>query len=148
MRPGVATMMTAALVALAGASLALAAGSSVSVRLTGLVPGDGETVVRVTAVEQDGATKLVKRFRFKKVLATCEGADEPQRITVRLTGRIPVVDREYERTFNGGASGKVRISGRVSRDGQRTVGVVRSPAIAVAGVGVCELPPTAFRAST
>ena len=146
MRRGRTAMVATALVALTGASAALAAGSSESLRLSGHVPGDKETVVRVSTVQKDGLTALVKRFRFKKVLTTCEGADEPERITIRLTGRIPVVDREYERTFNGGANGTVEGSGRVSRDGARTVGVVRAPAIAVTGIGVCKVAPTEFRA--
>lgn len=144
MNRGRGVVVVTILAFIVGASAALAAGASESVRLTGHVPGDKEAVVRVSTVQVDGATKLVKRFRFKKVLATCEGASEPQRITVRLTGRIPVVDRDYRRTFEGGADGVVKVEGRVSRSGERTVGVVRSPAIAVVGIGVCKLPPTGF----
>lgn len=147
MTRGRGVMLATAFVALIGASAALAAGPSVSVRLSGGVPGDSEALVRVSAVQKDGETTVVKRFRFKKVLATCEGSSEPQRISVKLTGRIPVTDRQYKRTFSGGANGTVKVEGRVSRTGQRTVGVVRSPAIAVVGVGVCKVPPTAFRAS-
>ncbi len=146
MTRGRAVIFSTALVALVGASAALAAGSSESIRLSGGVPGDSDSIVRVSTVQKDGETTVVKRFRFKKVLATCDGSSEPQRISVKLTGRIPVTDREYKRTFDGGANGTVKVEGRVSRTGERTVGVVRSPAIAVVGVGVCKVPPTAFRA--
>ena len=139
--------VAAALIALAAATAATAAAPT-SVRLSGHVAGDKETTVRVSAVpNRDGATKVLKRFRFKKVLANCDGSSEPQRITIKLTGRIPVADdRTYKRSFDGGTSGLVKVSGQVSRNGARTVGVVRSPAIEVSGVGVCKLPATSFAA--
>lgn len=138
--------IAAALIALAATTAATAAAPSV--RLSGHAAGDKETTVRVSAVpDRDGATKVLKRFRFKKVLAKCDGSSEPQRITIKLTGRIPVAaDRTYKRTFDGGASGIVKVSGQISRNGARTAGVVRSPAIEVSGAGVCKLPATSFAA--
>lgn len=136
--------LMAALVALAAATAATAAAPT-SVRLSGHAAGDNDSIVRVSTVpNRDGETKVVKRFRFKKVLADCDGTE--QRISLRLTGRIPVTDRLYKRSFGDDATGIVKVSGRVSRDGNRTSGVVRSSAVAIDGLGFCTLPPTGFSA--
>lgn len=134
-----------ALIALVMASAAPAAGGGRTTKLSGHVPGDKQSVVRLTVVRSGGETQLVKRFRFKKVLANCNGAD--QRITLDLTGRIPVKDRNYRRAYGDDTSGIVKVSGRVGRNGRRTVGLVRSRAVSVVGIGVCKLPPTSFTAS-
>lgn len=139
--------IAAALIALAATTAATAAAPT-SVRLSGHAAGDKETTVRVSAVpNRDGATKALERFRFRKVLAKCEGSSVPQRITIKLTGPAPVAaDRTYKRSFGGGPRGIVKVSGRVARNGARTTGVVRVPAIRVAGVGVCKVPATSFAA--
>jgi hypothetical protein len=57
-----------------------------------------------------------------------------------------VTDRDYKRSFGSKATGLVKISGRVSIDGNRTIGVVSARSIAVEGIGVCDLPETGFKA--
>ena len=138
-------LLTTALTALVMASAAPAAGGGRSMKLSGHVPGDKTSVVRVTVVRSGGETQLVKRFRFKKIAANCDGTD--QRISLTLTGRATVKDRNYRRAYGDDSSGVVKVSGRVGRNGQRTVGLVRSRAVSVLGVGVCKLPPTSFTAS-
>jgi len=142
MKRGRAVILATLMVALVAAATAVAAGSSQ--RLSGQIQGDGDSIVRLSVgSDSDGAPKLVKRFRFKKVNAVCDGVE--QRISIKLTGRVPLeADRTFKRSFGDSASGIAKVEGRVRRDGARVVGVVRAPSIAIAGLGVCEVAPSGF----
>ena len=132
------------LVALVAASAAVAAPLG-DVRMSGKVPGDDEAIVRLTTVvDSDGNTKTVKRFRFKKVAAICDG--EAQRITLKTSGRVPVdiEERTFQRAFSGGV-GRVRVEGTVSRTGTRVVGAFNAQRIAIEGLGTCTVGTQAFK---
>lgn len=129
------------MVALVAAATAAAAGTSE--RLSGHIKGDSDSIVRLSvANDSDGAPKVVKRFRFKKINATCDGA--AQRITIRLFGRVPLEkDGTFVRRFGDSANGFVKVEGGLNRRGG-VAGVIRSPGIAIVGLGVCKVAPSGF----
>lgn len=136
------------LVALVASTAAIAApdaGLAQNVRLSGGVPGDDEAIVRVTTVQVDGTTKVVKRFRFKKVVAVCDGT--LQRISLKTTGRVPVdqEDRTFSRAYGGSVGGIVKVEGRVSRDGGRIAGAFNARKVVVDGLGTCKVETQAYR---
>ena len=142
MTRGRAVVLTTLAVALVAAATATAAGTSQ--RLSGHIRGDSESVVRITvANDNDGNPKVLKQFRFKKVNATCDGV--AQRITVRLYGRVPFEkDGTFERRFGDSANGFVKVEGGLNRrDG--VAGIVRSPGLAIAGLGLCKVAPSGFK---
>lgn len=134
--------LATALVALVAATAAMAAGPGPSVRLSGHVQGDKDSIVRLSIVSDDGQAKTAAHFRFKKILATCDGVE--QRISLKLTGRIPVEKNSFKRSFGDRASGFVKVKGTVKRSGTRVVGTVRSSAVPVLGVGACNVDPVGF----
>jgi hypothetical protein len=144
MTRGRVVVLATALVAMVAASVAMAAGNDSSTRLSGHVSGDSESIVRLSVVTKDGEPHNATRIRFKKILATCDGVE--QRISVKLTGRIPFEkDGTFRRVFGDGSNGFVKVEGQVKRNGGRVVGIVRSRAVAVLGVGVCEIAPSGFK---
>ena len=143
MTRGRVVVLATALVALVATSAALAAGPGVSTRLSGHVQGDDDSIVRLSVVTNDDVVKTVKRFRFKKILATCHGV--AQRISIKTTGRFPVEqDGTFKRAFGGGGFGIAKVEGTVSRDGSRVVGVFRANGIPIAGLGRCDVAPSGF----
>lgn len=142
MTRGRGVMVATLMVALVAAATAAAAGTSQ--RLSGHIQGDGDSIVRLkVATDNDGAPKVVKGFRFKKVNAVCNG--EAQRISIKLFGRAPLnEDRTFKRSFGDSTNGVATVEGRVRRDGARVVGSVRAPAVSVVGIGVCKVPAQGF----
>ena len=142
MTRGRGVMLATLMVALVAAATAAAAGTSQ--RLSGHIQGDPDSIARLSvATDSDGAPKVVKRFRFKKVNATCDGV--AQRISIKLSGRVPLNDdRTFKRSFGDSATGFAKVEGRVRRDGARVAGVLRAPAIAIVGLGVCKVAPSGF----
>ncbi len=146
MRRGRVVVMATALVALVAATGALAAPTS-SVRLSGHATGDDESIVRLSVTSNDVMAKSVKRFRFKKVVATCDGV--VQRISLKTTGRVPVDpdERTFKRSFTDSIGGLVRVEGRVSRNGLRVVGAFNAKSIVVDGLGTtCKVATQGFAA--
>ena len=145
MTRGRAVIAATTLVALVATSAALAAPTT-NVRYFGGVPGDSEAKVRLTTAQtEDGDTKVVKRFRFKKVTGVCDGV--VQRITLKTTGRVPVdaETRFFKRAFGSKTGPLVRVEGTVSKTGQRIVGAFNAKRIVIDGLGTCKVPTQAFK---
>ncbi len=147
MTRGRAVLLATLLVALTATAAANAVRPTSETRLSGHVRGDSESVVRLSvAYSKDFDPKVAKRFRFKKINATCNG--EAQRISIKLTGRVPFdEDGAFKRTFSGSGKDKVKIEGAFNNRGTRVIGVVSAPQITVDGIGVCKVAPSGFKVS-
>ncbi|MFN8151004.1 MAG: hypothetical protein U0R24_07750 [Solirubrobacterales bacterium] len=145
MTRGRGVLIATVLVALAAAGTATAVRPTSEARLSGHVRGDDESIVRLTvAYDKNFDAKVAKRFRFKKINATCDGA--AQRISIKLSGRVPFEDGAFARTFSGSGGDKVKIEGAFNNGG-RLIGLVRAPQITIDGLGACKVAPSEFKVS-
>ncbi len=137
------TVAAVAVVALLAASTAMAAGAK-KVHQDGSVKGDSGASVELVVIKSGGVSKSVKNVKLKNLRSSC--SDGSVRIKLKLWGAAKVDEnRKFEKIYKNGKS-KVKLEGRVKRDGSRVHGSIKGTTIRIAGAGRCDVPSVEFTA--
>ncbi len=137
-RRTIAAVLIAGLLA---TSTAAAAGGK-KVKESGSVKGDSGAEVHLVVIKSGGDPKSVKNVTFKNLRTNC--SDGTTRIKLKLYGAAKVGEnRKFASSYEIGKS-KIKLEGKVKRDGSRVHGSIRGKTIKVSGVGRCDVPSVEF----
>lgn len=135
----IASLTAAICVVATGSALA---DDSRTISQRGDVSGDARASVRLVVVVADGAPKSVKNVRFKDLRMHCTKGKA--RVDLNLSGAAKLrADRTFETVYGEGRS-RVKLAGKVRRDGRRVAGQLSGRKIRVSGVGRCRVPEVEF----
>ena len=119
----------------------MAAGAK-KVHQDGSVKGDSGASVQLVLIKSGGAPKSVKNVKFKNLHSSCSNG--AVRIKLKLSGAAKVdQNRKFEKTYKNGNS-KVKLEGKVKRDGSRVHGSIKGTTVRIGGAGRCDVPSVEF----
>jgi len=129
-----------------GVSLMLAGpalgGDARKLTLRGGVEGDAGARARLTVVKRGGEPRSVRNVQLRNLRVDC--GDDSTRIKLFLSGAAKLDEgRRFEKTYEDGRS-RVKLEGKVRRDGRRVAAQISGSTIEVSGEGRCKVPDRTF----